>query len=84
MGGTRLNAPIVGMASTPSGNGYWLVALDGGVFTFGDAGFWGSMGGTRLVRPVVGMSPDVGGGYWLVGQDGGIFTFHAPFLGTPV
>jgi hypothetical protein len=30
------------MAATPSGNGYWLVAADDGVFTFGDAVFSGS------------------------------------------
>ena len=40
----RLNQPIVGMAPTPSGNGYWLVARDGGVFCFGDAKFYGSTG----------------------------------------
>src|SRR5690242_15561942 len=27
----HLAQPIVGMAATPSGNGYWLVAADGGV-----------------------------------------------------
>ena len=32
------------MASTPDGAGYWLVASDGGVFSFGDAGFYGSAG----------------------------------------
>ena len=36
-GGTHLNQPIVGMAATPDGRGYWLVASDGGIFTFGDA-----------------------------------------------
>ena len=36
--------PIVGMAATPSGHGYWLVASDGGIFAFGDAGFLGSTG----------------------------------------
>ena len=40
----RLNQPIVGMAATPDGKGYWLVAADGGIFTFGDAGFYGSTG----------------------------------------
>ena len=39
-----LNQPIVGMASTPTGNGYWLVASDGGIFAFGDAAFHGSTG----------------------------------------
>ena len=29
--------PIVGMAATPSGKGYWLVTAAGGVFCFGDA-----------------------------------------------
>ncbi len=32
MGGKHLDAPIVGMASTPDGRGYWLVASDGGIF----------------------------------------------------
>ena len=40
----RLNKPIVGMAATPDGNGYWLVASDGGIFNYGDAGFYGSTG----------------------------------------
>ena len=35
------------MAPTPSGNGYWLVASDGGIFAFGDAGFFGSTGAIR-------------------------------------
>jgi hypothetical protein len=30
------------MAATPTGLGYWLVAADGGIFTFGDASFYGS------------------------------------------
>ena len=51
MGGKTLSAPVVGMASTPDGGGYWLAAADGGVFTFGDAGFSGSMGGKHLERP---------------------------------
>ena len=40
----HLNQPIVGMAATRSGHGYWLIARDGGVFTFGDAHFYGSTG----------------------------------------
>jgi hypothetical protein len=32
------------------------VASDGGVFTFGDAGYSGSMGGKPLNAPVVGTS----------------------------
>ena len=44
-GGQPLNKPIVGMAATPDGKGYWLVASDGGIFSFGDAGFFGSTRG---------------------------------------
>lgn len=83
-GGMALRAPIVGMASTPSGNGYWLVASDGGIFAFGDAGFFGSTGAMTLARPVVGMAPTrSGNGYWLVASDGGIFSFgDAAFHGS--
>ena len=83
-GGTRLNRPIVGMASTPSRHGYWLLAADGGIFTFGDAPFLGSTGGVRLNQPIVGMAPTpTGAGYWLVAADGGIFSFgDAGFFGS--
>ena len=54
MGGVRLNQPIVGMAATPTGHGYWLVARDGGIFSFGDARFYGSTGSIRLNQPIVG------------------------------
>ncbi|MGH9305591.1 MAG: choice-of-anchor Q domain-containing protein [Acidimicrobiales bacterium] len=59
-----------------SGHGYWLVASDGGIFSFGDAPYYGSEGATHLNQPIVGMAatPD-GHGYWLVASDGGIFSF---------
>jgi hypothetical protein len=79
-----LNEPIVGSARTPDGKGYWLVASDGGVFSFGDAVFYGSTGALHLNRPIVGMAstPD-GKGYWLVASDGGIFSFgDATFYGS--
>src|SRR5687768_6655616 len=64
--------------------GYWMAARDGGVFAFGDADFFGSMGATKLNQPVVGMSPTPSGlGYWLVAADGGIFAFgDAAFEGS--
>ena len=43
--------PVVGMAPTPTGKGYWLVAADGGIFAYGDALFFGSMGGKPLNCP---------------------------------
>ena len=81
---TNLNAPINGMAITPDGAGYWMAASDGGIFAYGDAGFYGSHGGSHLNQPIVGMTstPD-GGGYWLVASDGGIFTYgDAGFYGS--
>jgi hypothetical protein len=65
MGATRLNADIVGIAATPDGNGYWEVGADGGVYGFGDAGFYGSMGGKPLNLPIVGMAASAGAtGSW--------------------
>ena len=69
----RLNAPVVGMAATPDGGGYWLVAADGGIFNYGDAAFSGSAGSLPLAAPIVGMAAGPGGGYWLVARDGGVF-----------
>ena len=70
------------MAATADGGGYWEVAADGGIFSFGDAVFHGSMGGTRLNAPIVGMAATGGGGYWEVAADGGVFGFDAPFYGS--
>jgi outer membrane protein assembly factor BamB len=82
------SAGIPGPPSPPPAAGpnssYWLVASDGGVFTFGNAGFYGSAGSLPLVRPVVGMAPSASKlGYWLVASDGGIFSYgDATFYGS--
>ena len=44
------------MQATPDGKGYWLTASDGGVFSYGDATFYGSAGSLKLNQPVVGAS----------------------------
>ncbi|MEM9714725.1 MAG: hypothetical protein AAGA17_21065, partial [Actinomycetota bacterium] len=36
-----LAEPVVDVASTLTGRGYWMAASDGGVFSFGDATFFG-------------------------------------------
>ncbi len=46
-----MNGPIIGIAATPNGQGYWLFATDGGVFGYGAAQFLGSMGGVHLNGP---------------------------------
>jgi hypothetical protein len=71
----------IDMLYTP---GYWEVARDGGIFSFGAASFYGSMGDQTLNSPIVGMAatPD-GKGYWEVGADGGVFSFgDAAFYGS--
>ena len=86
MGGVSgpINRPVVGMASTIDGHGYWIVASDGGVFSYGDAHFYGSTGSIRLNQPIVGMtSTPNGAGYWLVASDGGVFSYgDARFYGS--
>jgi len=85
-----LNSVMVAQAADPvSGadgatQGYWLASADGGVFAYGAAGFYGSLGSLRLNGPVVGIAatPD-GKGYWLVAMDGGVFSFgDAQFYGS--
>ena len=71
-----LAGQIVGSAATPDGAGYWLLGSDGGVFSFGDARFAGSMGGKPLNKPMVAIVPtQSGNGYWEVAADGGVFAF---------
>jgi hypothetical protein len=64
--------------------GYHMTAADGGVFSFGDAGFFGSEGGMPLNAPVVGMASTADrAGYNLVASDGGVFSFgDAGFFGS--
>jgi hypothetical protein len=73
----QLDAPIAGIAdATGSGGGYWEVGTDGGIFAFGSAGYFGSMGGHPLDAPIVGItSARDGQGYYEVAADGGIFAF---------
>src|SRR5438105_3352122 len=100
MGGATLNAPVAAVVPVPDGGGertgtrseanahpqpgYWLVGADGGVFSFGDARFVGSMAGVALNAPVVSAAatPD-GHGYWLVDARGGVFSLgSAGFKGS--
>ena len=77
-------SPWSGLAPTPDGGGYWEAGADGGIFTFGEPNFFGSMGGKHLNKPVVGAwSTSNGQGYWESASDGGIFNFgNAPYLGS--
>ena len=72
------------MAADPVTGGYWLVASDGGIFSF-NAPFHGSTGGLVLNSPIVGMeAASDGSGYRLAAGDGGVFSYSLPFVGAYV
>ena len=54
--GTGSATAGTGSATQAGGTGYWLVAADGGVFSFGDASFYGSMGSDPPAAPIVGIA----------------------------
>ncbi|MCU4183298.1 fibronectin type III domain-containing protein, partial [Acidiferrimicrobium sp. IK] len=63
-------------SAAPAGAGYRLVASDGGVFTFGAADFYGSLGGRQLPAPVVATASTADrAGYWMAGADGAVYAF---------
>jgi cell wall-associated NlpC family hydrolase len=79
-----LNRPLVTAVADHAQTGYWLVASDGGVFSYGSAKFYGSTGNIALNQPIVGLgrTPDELG-YWLVARDGGVFSYgDAAFYGS--
>ena|GEM_PF-2717689 len=82
VGSLVLRAP--GPATASGTQGYWLAASDGGVFSFGQAQFYGSAGSVPLNNPIVGFIPTpTAGGYWMVASDGGVFSFgDAGFFGS--
>jgi cell wall-associated NlpC family hydrolase len=59
------------MTPTPDAKGYWMLAADGGVFNFGDATFYGSLGASPSPEPAqrIVASHDAAG-YWIVLQNG--------------
>lgn len=80
---SKLNAPIIGVWYTSTGQGYWQIGADGGVFAYGDAHFYGSMANEKLAAPITGFaSTPNNDGYILTGADGGLFRFgNAPYFG---
>ena len=83
-GSAGVPGPPSAPAPAPANSSYWLVASDGGIFSFGNAQFYGSTGGLSLNKPVVGMaSTSSRNGYWFVASDGGIFNYGgARFFGS--
>lgn len=73
------SAPAIDIAVLPRERGLWVLDAAGGVFTMGDAGFFGSvpgLGSSARTAPVVAMSATpTGMGYWILDRDGGIYCF---------
>lgn len=79
LGGTTVPAadPVVGIAATSDGGGYWVVTASGTIRSFGDALYRGDLPGIGVhVSDIVAIAPTGDGrGYWLIGRDGGEFAF---------
>jgi hypothetical protein len=78
-----IESPILAVAATPSGEGYWLMEAGGRVHPFGDAP---ALGSPSLPDPeyAVSLVPTPSGkGYWLATQAGGIYSLgDAGFFGS--
>ena len=84
MSAVRLNGPVLGSVSTPTGHGLLhgrlATAASSPSVTRSSTVRWAAQ---RLNQPVMGLVPDADSvGYWLVAPDGGVFAFDAPFRGS--
>jgi len=75
---------IVGITLSGNGRGYWAVGSGGGVFSYGDARFLGSLTSDHRSRQIAGIAATPSGdGYWLVSKDGDVFSYgDARFYGS--
>jgi hypothetical protein len=62
---------VVGMASTPTGRGYWIARLGGQVYAFGDATKFAPFGASECDPIAAIFSNPVAQGYRLVSELGG-------------
>ena len=81
LAGTPIAVSILPSPTAPQG--YWLVARDGGIFSY-NRHFFGSTGSIKLNEPIVGMATtNDENGYLMAGADGGIFAFgDATYAGS--
>lgn len=68
--------PVVAITVDPAG-GYWLLSVDGSVFPFGAARFYGSPASTPTrVTDAAGLVPTAdGGGYWIFTAGGRVLAY---------
>ena len=49
-------SPIIGIAPTPSGDGYWVVGSNGAVYNFGGSHYYGGLDSAVLNKAIVGLA----------------------------
>ena len=80
----RQRAHVVGIAATPGGRGYWVVASDGRVFSFGTARADHPVGPVATGSIVGIVTAPAGIGYYLVARDGEVFSYGSALALAPV
>lgn len=76
---TTASPHVVGIASTPSGLGYWVAFSNGQVNNYGDAPKLGELPSQlakehlKLNQPIIAIAAAGPRGYYLAGADGGVF-----------
>ena len=77
-------SPVTSAVRTPDGDGYWILLANGDVFSYGDAGKFGSassFGGANPASAIFATSDS--SGYWVASANGSVDTFgDAPFDGS--
>ncbi len=87
LGAAAGGAPAIDIEVVARGQGFWILDIAGGVFSFGDAGYFGSIPGLGegvSTAPIVGMaSTPTALGYWILDAAGGVYAFgDAGFHGS--
>ena len=73
--------PVVAMAATANGKGYWLVSAGGSVHAFGDTVTHSPA--SPGLSSIVGIAADTAtGGYWLVDRSGVVYPYDAADYGS--
>jgi hypothetical protein len=88
LSGYKLTTPLVDMAATPDGGGYWLIGSGGQVSGLGDAKAYGMAVVPGRVYVAIASTPD-GKGYWMATAGGGVYSFgdatpHGSLQGQPL
>jgi cell wall-associated NlpC family hydrolase len=79
----KKHSTVQAVTMTGDDGGYWLVTAVGGVYGFGDAGWYGSPRHSGQIFAAAGLVADpTGAGYWVYGQGGQVDAYGAaPYVG---